>query len=98
MKIKPFRIQVNPQQSRIVQETLFKNGYNWWSLGSPCEKIVQLTNESVLHFDGHSLTFGDLLTFNSNEDYGEEKINFSKFENLYTLKGVRKNKLLNIFK
>ena len=29
MKIESFKITVTPEESIIVQETLFKNGYKW---------------------------------------------------------------------
>ena len=31
MKIKKFKINVDPEQSKIVQEILFSNGYTWQS-------------------------------------------------------------------
>ncbi|MGD9679446.1 MAG: hypothetical protein AB7V16_13985, partial [Vulcanibacillus sp.] len=31
MEIKPFKMKVTPEQSRIVQQTLFSNNYTWFS-------------------------------------------------------------------
>jgi len=31
MEIKPFKMRVTPEQSRIVQQTLFNNNHTWFS-------------------------------------------------------------------
>ena len=49
MEIKPFSMQVNPEQSRIVQEFLFANGYRWRISG----KQVMYTERSYLTLGVH---------------------------------------------
>ena len=49
MEIKPFKIRnLDPDESRIIQETLFKNGYRWSGRGTEIQKY----NEMHLYTDG----------------------------------------------
>ena len=50
MKIEPFKMKVTPEQSRIVQEILFENGYSWYSGGT----TVRNMDEEVLYFYGRT--------------------------------------------
>ena len=55
MKIEPFKMRIiNPQQSKIVQETLFKNRYSW-NGGS---KIVEYIELEFLFFYATNLCIG----------------------------------------
>lgn len=39
MEIKPFKMKVTPEQSRIVQQTLFSNNYTWFSGDTTIENL-----------------------------------------------------------
>jgi len=54
MKIKEFKMRVNPEQSRKVQEVLFKNGYSW----NAGQTEVINTESKFLYFIDGSLFHG----------------------------------------
>jgi hypothetical protein len=58
MNIENFKIRTTPEQSKIVQEVLFKNGYKWFG-GSDQVKLYD--EASVLCFDGE-LTWSSTLS------------------------------------
>ena len=74
MKISDFKMVVTPEQSRIVQEFLFKNGYGWASVGYGAMN----TNKAVLYFDG------ELMWSESIDTFGEDiEITFEQFKEKY---------------
>jgi hypothetical protein len=50
--ILPFRMNVTPEQSKIIQEFLFANGYTW--IGDYNNNFVQYTNSPFLYFSKHA--------------------------------------------
>lgn len=74
MEISNFKMAVTPEQSRIVQEFLFKNGYGWIFGG----REAKYTDKPVLCFD-------KLLVWSESIDtVGEyDEITFEQFKELY---------------
>ena len=74
MEISNFKMAVTPEQSRIVQEFLFKNGYGW---AFDCYKVKN-TDKPVLCFD-------ELLMWSKSIDtFGEyDEITFEQFKEKY---------------
>jgi hypothetical protein len=74
MEISNFKMTVTPEQSKIVQEFLFKNGYGWISGG----REAKYTDKPVLCFD-------KLLVWSESIDtVGEyDEITFEQFKELY---------------
>lgn len=93
MQIKPFKIKVTPDQSRIVQKTLFDNYYYWSGYN---HSYIQHTNKKYLSFDkGYDLP--KALYYISNKktfklDQAKE-ITFEEFLKTYATKEYRKLKL-----
>ena len=74
MEISNFKIVVTPEQSRIVQEFLFKNGYGWVSV----DCTTKNTYKPVLCFDG------ELMWSESIDTFGEyNEITFDQFKEKY---------------
>lgn len=72
MNIQPFKMKVNPEQSRTVQEVLFANGYKWAgyedttirSLHKPCLNLAKWQSEEVrLYCPNFNLVPEPELTF-----------------------------------
>lgn len=91
MKIEPFVIKVTPEQSKIIQEIIFKNGYSW----ADREKTVQYIDDEdfyeYLLFQEYNRDADDLVlrcTINDNVT-----ITFDEFINKYNLKEIRTKKL-----
>lgn len=78
MEIKPFKIKVNPEQSRIVQKVVFKNGYTWQSGHQDISKTSEcyLFFDNTLAYDDNSLDF-----FNDAE---EPELTFKQFIEMYS--------------
>ena len=88
MEIQNFKMRVTPEQSRIVQQTLFNNGYGWHS-GS---KTIQTENSPYLFFDedfslGHTDDGTDV--FFSNHRLPE--LTFQEFFDRYVKWCVKRN-------
>lgn len=80
-----FRVNVTPEQSRIVQETLFKLGYKWYSGANE----VKHTSESVLCISpiDKDITYSSYRT-DSNmtfEQFKEKYMEFELPENWYVI-------------
>ena len=74
MEISDFKMVVTPEQSRIVQEFLFKNGYGW-PLGG---YVAKNTDKPVLCFDE------ELMWSKSINTFGEyDEITFEQFKEKY---------------
>lgn len=68
------KIRVTPEQSKLVQELAFENGWAW--AGILVESKIKHLNESDLYFD-------DLIRYDSNKNYFYESENKEiKFEDL----------------
>jgi hypothetical protein len=80
MIIEPFKMKVNPEQSKIVQEVLFANGYKW---KNGARRVLN-TNYSFLYFnDGRELAhqINDAAYFVDNH---LKEISFEQFLSKYT--------------
>lgn len=96
MIIQPFRIVVNPNQSKAVQEILFKNGYTWGdgttTLGSFSYSCLYFFNE-----DGHTIlrhsSYPELDTFFTRLPI----LSFNRFMEKYNLKEQRMQKLIKLY-
>ena len=74
MDISNFKMAVTPEQSRIVQEFLFRNGYRWPLGGHEAKN----TDKPVLCFDGV------LMWSESIDTFGEyDEITFEQFKEKY---------------
>lgn len=97
MKIDSFKIIVDPEQSKIVQEIIFKNGYSWVS-GSI--KVHNIDYNCLFFYNGFrknrdiGLTYSDDI--NTSEDL--QLITFEEFIDNYGIKGERRNKLNKLSK
>lgn len=93
MEIKPFKIRVNPEQSRIVQEIILKNGYRWiegdsYVWGTEFPILVFTMHQGLSYrlmdqcpddiFDIPELTFDEFMRLYSNESVKEEKKKYPK--------------------
>ena len=73
MKIEPFKMKVTPEQSKRVQEILFKNGYSWFMNGATNVKhlyspYLYFTQSIRLRETQPNLTKGDFkFTFYEND-------------------------------
>lgn len=78
MEIKDFKIVVTPEQSKIIQEFLFKNGYSWISKVTN----IQYTNLEYLFFSNkRGISVG-----RQQEDFNEKpftELTFEQFKKLY---------------
>lgn len=83
-----FKVKVTPEQSRIVQETLFKLGYKWFSGAT----IVKHTRKPVLHI---SLIDKD-ITYLSSDNVSS--MTFETFEKMFIKKKEPMEKELKITK
>ena len=101
MKIDPFIIHVTPEQSKTIQNIIFKNGYRW--AGGENKDPLYLDNQTggfynfiILENDSPSNPIELVLRCSSEED---ETLTFDEFLNLYSLKYIRNKKLkkLQIF-
>ena len=76
MEISDFKMVVTPEQSKIVQEFLFKNGYDWAYGNRACANI----NKKILCFNGTIMmwanSFGEI-----SGDYKE--LTFEQFKEIY---------------
>lgn len=108
MKIDPFIIHVTPEQSKTIQNIMFKNGYRW--AGGENKDPLYLDNKTggfydyiILEDDFRlSLLLSvsnpiELVLRCSREE--DETLTFDEFLNLYSLKYTRRKKLkkLQIF-
>lgn len=78
MKIEPFKIKVTPEQSKIVQEVLFKNGYAWK------DRTIYMHDTKVpyLYLDNNGMiTYG----YNTTVFYRhqESELTFEQFKQKY---------------
>lgn len=82
MKIKPFKIRLgSAEESKFIQETLFKNGYTWASLVT---RPIHL-DEGFLWFDGEVLRYkSSILEFRGRDISDINEISLYKFKKLYT--------------
>ena len=92
MKIEPFVIKVTPEQSKIIQEIIFKNGYSW----ADRQKIVQYIEDDdfyyeYLLFQEYNRDPDDLVLRCTKSDI--PTITFDEFINKYNLKEIRNKKL-----
>lgn len=92
INIEPFTIVVTPEQSKIVQEILFANGYCWGS----GEKIIKNYFDEYLIFEYFSTNTEPRLRITDAFDFDESKITFEEFTNKYDIKRLRKEKLKRI--
>ena len=77
IEVKPFKMKVTPGQSAMVQDFLFRNGYQWASM----ERLITNTDWPFLFFEDDELTCGK-----SNEHYEIDplpKLSFKTFDNKY---------------
>ncbi len=77
MEIKPFKMQVTPEQSERVQEILFKNGYKWAG-GS---NDIYMTDSNQLYFNGKELTQSSDIEWFRNKNLPE--ITYQQFIDMY---------------
>jgi len=83
-KLEPFKIRVTPEESRIVQEVLFENGYEWGLNG----RNVVNTEQPFLLIDMDD----DLICYmkdgcdNQFCNLREPEITFSQFKSIYKIK------------
>ena len=84
MKIKSFKMKVTPEQSKIVQEILFSNGYTW-----------QSGDTSIKLLEDNRISFNHVLTICGYNYYSMkiDEIDFDEFFKLYGLKTKRRKKL-----
>lgn len=76
MEIFNFKMVVTPEQSRIVREFLFKNGYYWTYGNHACANI----NKKILCFNGTIMTWANSFGEISG-DY--EELTFKQFKEKY---------------
>jgi len=72
MKIAPFKMRVTPEQSKRVQELLFKNGYKWFATVGPESQEVDKISSPYLFFDmgeGERVPSLTHLTIDNSERY-----------------------------
>jgi hypothetical protein len=87
MKIQPFKIKVNPEQSAKVQEILFKNGYEW--LDGTQETQLLYCNQIAFDLSDGDLapTIGQVFEFEKYpaefEKYPADELTYSEFIKLY---------------
>src|SRR5690554_581286 len=80
MKIEPFKMEVTPEQSRQVQEIVFRNGGEWAS----GDKTEQNTQYPFLVYDkDNELRFGDKGPNSSYDNRPEPQITFADFMSRY---------------
>ena len=83
-KLEPFKIRVTPEESRVVQEVLFENGYEWGLNG----RNVVNTEQPFLLIDMDD----DLICYmkdgcdNQFCNLREPEITFSQFKSIYKIK------------
>ena len=78
MEIKPFSMKVNPEQSRIVQEFLFANGYSW----RHHYKDVSLLYKTQIYLKSYN-NDKPIIVWGEDVDYECPPITFEQFKNLY---------------
>ena len=81
MKILPFKMRVNPEQSAKVQEILFKNGYQWRDLTMNVFLCKWLILRKFKDFGEPKLTYSNNLM-----DYfyhTEPELTYDQFIKLY---------------
>lgn len=77
MNIEDFKIQVTEEQSKIVQEVLFKNGCKWHYSG----KILSHLDSKYLYCSNSGIAHGNnLIVFYESE---EPEITFEQFKEKY---------------
>jgi len=99
MRIDEFKIKVNPEQSVIVQNVLFNNGYYWIS---KCQKNVMYTNKKYLCLeDGYDALPREIFFYNNKKSFETdslEELSFEDFLAKYDIKELRKYKLKRLNK
>jgi len=95
MEIKPFWVEVTPEQSKIVQETLFKNGYTWHGgrteISHTDSRYLSFYGTEELPFISPNLTYGG----NRAEAY-TPKLTFEEFKQKYIMNTQDKIKQLEV--
>ena len=84
MEIKDFKMVVTPEQSVIVQEFLFKNGYSWGN------GIIYIWHYKYLVFRANTkkLIYATAEEF---EDSTEPELTFEQFQKLYMQEAKQDN-------
>ena len=72
-----FKIKVTPEQSRVVQETVFKNGGEWYNR---CSGVLSLDSQFLFLTDGTITHSQHDNTFNNHQN---PEITFEEFERKY---------------
>lgn len=78
MRIEPFSMKVTPEQSRIVQEFLFANGYTW---ASGRKNVSYLNYDLICFTRTYKSDIKTTLGYNTTD--GAPSITFEEFKNLY---------------
>ena len=86
MKIEPFKMKVTPEQSKRVQEILFKNGYSWFMSGATNVKnlyspYLYFTKSIALGETQPNLTKGDCESTFYNDGIAE--LTYQEFMDKY---------------
>ena len=92
--MKAFKIQVNPEQSRIVQEEMFKRGWQWaFSKQNVCH-----TEFPYLYFeDGHEISWGFTKSVFKRNNLPELTFNQFKQQYMETLE-IKKSRVIEAAK
>lgn len=89
MKIEPFTMHVTPEQSKIVQEILFDNGYSWVN-----GEIRPVDHDGLyLSFGPYDKGVNTYIRWCYSEDTEQSIITFNKFMKKYSKKAIRNKKL-----
>ena len=93
-RILPFRMDVTSEQSKIVQEILFENGYTW---AGGTQEITRLDRRCIIFeiFDNNAKP---QLRVTGESDEDEPLITFEQFINKYKINPERKEKLEKLTK
>ena len=76
MEIKPFKIKVTPEQSKIVQEVLFANGVKW---SGDLAHVIH-TDRKYLIVDGRISTIGWCMREMYDSETGLPELTFEQFQ------------------
>jgi len=87
MKLKPFKIQVNPEQSEYVQKCVFAHGGEWFKkdMGTTVHDTDKpyLTYGSIMNPDKYYLLFSSIEHKQTFDENKAPEITFGKFKELY---------------
>jgi len=81
-KLEPFKIRVTPEESRVVQETLFAQGIKWFA----GDTAVTCTECDLLEFTENTIGWRDLEDINDEDLINIPEITFSQFKSIYKIK------------